>query len=51
MGDAELSAQGMTAIEVHAIVDWFETHAVVFQINGGCRWTRWSVTRAGRTET
>lgn len=35
MGDAEMSAQGMTAIEVQAIVDWLETHAVVYQINGG----------------
>jgi lincosamide nucleotidyltransferase A/C/D/E len=35
MGDAGPSAQGMTAIEVHAIVDWLETRAVVYQINGG----------------
>jgi lincosamide nucleotidyltransferase A/C/D/E len=35
MGEAELSAQGMTAIEVHAVVDWLERHAVVYQINGG----------------
>jgi lincosamide nucleotidyltransferase A/C/D/E len=35
MGDAEPTAQGMTAIEVHAIVEWLETRAVVYQINGG----------------
>ena len=35
MGDAEPAAQGMTASEVHAIVDWPETRAVVYQIHGG----------------
>ena len=35
MGDAETTAQGMPAIEIHAIVDWLETRAVVYQINGG----------------
>ncbi len=35
MGDAEPTVQGMTASEVHAIVDWLETRAVVYQINGG----------------
>lgn len=35
MEDAEPTAQGMTAIEVHAIVDWLETRGVVYEINGG----------------
>ena len=35
MGDAEPTGQGMTTSEVHAIVDWLETRAVVYQINGG----------------
>jgi lincosamide nucleotidyltransferase A/C/D/E len=35
MGDAEPAVQGMTAVEVHAIVEWLETRAVVYQINGG----------------
>lgn len=35
MGIVEPTARGMTAIEVHAIVDWLETRAVVYEINGG----------------
>jgi hypothetical protein len=35
MGDAEPAVQGMTASEVHSIVDWLGTRAVVYQINGG----------------
>ena len=35
MGDAEPTVQGMTTSEVHDIVDWLETRAVVYQINGG----------------